>query len=467
MRNPSNLAEGVVVFLICALVVWAPIPLGSNRDWSEALLAAAICITAAIWSILIITGSRPFNSPLQHSKLPIILLVLTQFWVGLQAYLVISEDLSETYRRLLLGVSYTLLFTMVLDIFNTPKRMSWLLISLILSGSLQAFYGTIMVLSGLEWSFLTEKESYRGYATGTFINRNHLAGYLEMTIACGIGFLFATSDGRPLNVRNIIKLIYGPKTIARICIAIMVIGLVMTRSRMGNSAFFVSLLITGILFVLSHKHNRLRNIFVLCSLLTIDVLILSQYFGLDELGNRISSTRITTSSIVDGPLILADNEVRDEAVRDSIPILKDNWRTGIGAGSFEVGFQRYTSADIPQHFNHAHNDLLQFAIEYGALGLFPLAALVIIAFTRALAALSSEESNYRAGVGFCSFMGMLSLMIHSLADFNLQIPSNAMTFVILLAMGCGSQYLAVARKRRSAKHPAFRRSMHIQSAPAL
>ena len=60
-----------------------------------------------------------------------------------------------------------------------------------LSGLLQGFYGTMMVLTGLEWLLVDVKEYGHGIATGTFVNRNHLAGYLQLSLACGLGLLLA------------------------------------------------------------------------------------------------------------------------------------------------------------------------------------------------------------------------------------------------------------------------------------
>jgi hypothetical protein len=41
-------------------------------------------------------------------------------------------------------------------------------------------------------------------------------------------------------------------------------------------------------------------------------------------------------------------------------------------------------------------------------------------------------------------MGILALMIHSAVDFNLQIPANALTFMLLLAFAWISLYHARA-----------------------
>jgi hypothetical protein len=45
--------------LVCVILVWAPIPLGSNRPWSWSLLAAAISLALVLWSAAQITDSLP------------------------------------------------------------------------------------------------------------------------------------------------------------------------------------------------------------------------------------------------------------------------------------------------------------------------------------------------------------------------------------------------------------------------
>lgn len=102
-------------------------------------------------------------------------------------------------------------------------------------------------MTGLDAIWFLPKEFYRGVATGTFINRNHLAGYLEMTLAIGIGLFIANlEDGKAsnwrANLRRWINTLLGPKARLRIFLALMVIGLIMTRSRMGNTAFFSSMM---------------------------------------------------------------------------------------------------------------------------------------------------------------------------------------------------------------------------------
>ncbi|OIN07248.1 O-antigen ligase family protein [Oceanisphaera psychrotolerans] len=447
MQKRALLDSSVYLGLL-ALIVWLPLPLGSNRDWSMGLLVLLVGLLAMLWAAARLRQQKPVSRALRAAWPMLALLLAAQVWVALQLLLGISLDVGASFQYLMLGLAYSLLFVMVLSVFHTRRRLTALLAVLVASGTVQAFYGTLMTLSGLEWTFFTEKTSYRGLATGTFVNRNHLAGYLELTLACGIGLLMALRDGGSFSWKAILELIMGPKARLRIGLVIMVIGLVMSRSRMGNTAFFISLVVIGGIFILLNKENRVRNIILLASFVLIDILMISQYFGLDKLKDRLINTRFE-DQVVNEVVVARQNEVRDDVYLQALPTLEQHWLTGSGAGSFEAVFPQYMGPDIAvMHFDHAHNDFIQFAIEYGLIGTLPLAAFVLLAFWHALRALWRTESWYRSGVGFAAAMGILALMIHSFTDFNLQIPANAATFVVLCAIAVLANQHDKERKQR-------------------
>ena len=131
------------------------------------------------------------------------MLALTQCWVAVQWLFGLSANPGASFKYLMLGITYSLMFLMVLSFFTTRKRLTLLLSVFLVSGAFQAFWGASMVLSGIEWLFGVPKEHYLGKATGTFVNRNHLAGYLEMTIVLRIGLMLALRDGQAFRWRNI------------------------------------------------------------------------------------------------------------------------------------------------------------------------------------------------------------------------------------------------------------------------
>lgn len=461
MADEKKLADRINVALVLVVLVWLPLPLGSNRDWAVGVFLTLMGIIGLLWAFSRLTRIDEVESnPAWGPGLMLVgALLVTQTWVIVQLWGGFTADVGATYKYLMLGFAYILLFLVVISLFHTRNRLTLLLATLVVSGTLQAFYGAFMTLSGIEWLVLGPKTSGVGNVSGTFVNRNHLAGYLEITLACGIGLLLALRDGRPINWRNSLEVLLGPKARLRLALVIMVIALVMTHSRGGNIGFFAGLLVVGALFVLRNNQHRVRNIIILLSILLIDVFVLSQYFGLERLKDRLVETRLT-DVVVDGEVVATANELRDDVVIQSIPLLKESLFIGHGAGSFEAVFQRFPDATIPAHFDHAHNDYLQFIVEFGLIGTLPLAIFLVLALWYALKALWRRESAYCSGVGFGAAMGIISMSVHSFTDFNLQIPANAASFVVL----CAIAVLANNHTKRQRKRQRLD-SSHVSLAP--
>lgn len=435
MSETPAYSERLLVTLVLAMLLWLPLPMGSNRGWAVGVFVAGIGLIGVLWALerWRQAGVLQYCFAWRAGRVLLGLLLLAQLWVAVQWLAGLSADAGATFQSLILGLAYSLLFMLVLALFDTRPRLTLLLATLVVSGVAQAFYGAFMTLSGIEWGALAPKTSYRGDATGTFINRNHLAGYLELTLACGIGLLLALRDDRALSWRHSLELLLGPKARLRLGLVIMVIALVMTHSRGGNIGFFTALLSIAAVFIIRKRQHRLRNIAILLSILLIDVLVISQYFGLERLKDRLASTQISYT-VVDGEVVASANDLRLEVVQQSLTLIEERPLLGQGAGSFEAAFQRIPDHRIPAHFDHVHNDYVQFAVEFGLIGSLPLLLFALLALGHALKALWRADSAYRSGVGFGAAMGIIALAVHSATDFNLQIPANAATFVVLCAI---------------------------------
>lgn len=451
----SNRYERNLIIALLIFLVLIPLPLGSNRLWAMGVIAIAVGGLGCVWGAGIWRGKISPSKALKAGLPMFFVLLALQVWVATQWLFGLSADPAASALALVLGVSYSLLFLLIISLFGTRIRLLWLLAALVISGTLQGFYGTFMALSGFEWSLFGETVSHGSVATGTFVNRNHFAGYIEMTLACGIGLMMAMRSTEKWSWASAIELVMGPKARLRIALVILVIALVMTRSRGGNVAFFTAMLLMSMLFIVRNKDNRRRNILILLSLILIDTLVISQYFGLENLKDRLVNTRLVdTVQIVEVDQVPVEvlqkaNEIRGQVVLDALPLAKQNPIVGQGAGAFEATYAQYADQTVRLHFDHAHNDHLQFFIEYGAIGTLLLAVFVGWSLCCALAALWQTKSMFRNGLGLGVSMGIVSIMIHSFSDFNLQIPANAATFVTLCAIAVITQN----HSRRRAKTP--------------
>ena len=106
-----------------------------------------------------------------------------------------------------------------------------------------------------------------------------------------------------------------------------------------------------------------------------------------------------------------------------------------------MAFPRYRGGDLSSFFDYAHNDFVQFVAESGLIGGAVLFAIVAWSLVMALIAQFRRRDPLMRGLSFASIMGVTSILIHSSVDFNLQIPANAMLFMVLLAFAWISFYL--------------------------
>jgi len=434
------------------LLVWAPLPFGSNRPWAAALL---FLLTALVLGAYLLScacaGNRLPRGYLARLRWPLLLLLLVQGWVLLQsvplprawvellspraadlqgpaAWIPLTLDVAQTRFQLMLGLAYTSIFALVPLLVTTRQRCMQLLWTLALSGAFQATYGALMTMSGLEYGFFVEKYSGQGVATGTFVNRNHLAGYLVLTLAAGIGLLISrlgqdAAHGMRDRIRTLLKLLLSTKFLLRLLLALMVIGLVLTRSRMGNLAFFVGLTVAGTL-VLAVSGRRLpgRMALLLASLLLVDLLIVGRWFGAEEIVDRIAQTTTGTES-------------RDEVAVLSLGIVRDFPLTGAGAGTYYTVFPHYSAGELQgDYFTHAHNDYVELAGDLGLPATGLLALFLLLTLSRAIVLLKQSDSRLQSGLAFSVLMAGSWVFLHSSADFNLYIPANPFTLQSLLAL---------------------------------
>jgi len=447
-------SESIVFYFFVALLVWMPLPVASARVWFLSIAEIWLFILATIlvfryWQGKLIISDIWLKTKVVHYlfiaylvfiilqliPLPVFLIDLisparlasVQLVLPDVQWLSLSENHHESFSFFVESVFYYTIFIFTLLFINSRARVNFLTWAIIYSVLFQAMYGSVMTLSGIEYGFFFEKYAYIGVATGTFINRNHLAGYLNMGIAVGIGVLIA-GLGKENTLRTvrqwsrkIVQLLLSKKAQLRIYIALCTIALVLTHSRMGNAAFFISLTVAALLALKLTLHARKTMLFLVVSIIIIDLLIVSSWFGLEKVAERLEK-------------ISTDTEQRDEVALYTLNQWSDYFITGSGGGTYHYIFPKYRGFEIKPHYYHAHNDILEFAAETGIIGIVLLISIVLLSLYSAIKALSLRRESLMIGLAFTATMAILALSIHSFVDFNLQVPANAATFMVILAL---------------------------------
>ena len=476
MRPPQAFAEGLVAeglaaqgpgaglgghdrwlfYALLVLLVWAPLPLGSNRPWARALLEVGVFTLTACWLVQALGGRVWLTDALVKARWAMLFIGV---WLGVGLLQLVplpigwlqvlspaaaghwqdsalawgtpapgwapaSLDPNASLEMWRLGAALALLWLLPLVLVRSRRRLRLLAWTLVLAALAQATLASLLALRGTPWLFI--EGSVRAH--GTFANPNHLAGYLEMSIALGLGLLIADlSDWTPdagwrRRLRGWVKTLLGRKAQLRIYLAVLVVALVLTASRMGNIAFFASLGVAAALGLAAYRNSRRPVLVLLLSLLVVDLLILGSWFGLDRLRDRLTQTVLTEDARF-------EVGVRGAAYFADFPLL------GSGGGSFSAVYPIYREPDsVPLHFEHADNDLLELSLEYGLLGMIPLTLFVVLCLLAAIRVLQQRKDPLCRGMALASLMGVTAILIHSAADANLHIPANAALFMVLLAM---------------------------------
>ena len=469
-----------VCFLV--LLVWAPIPLSSKRQWASSILEAGLfglgvawlalyALNLArvprtfrrAWPALVLFGLWLLVLCVQVLPLPEAVIAAlshgsveagagreaAQPWIGFHGpAAVISVDPEASWEFLSRSLAYAAAFGLTLVLARSRDRLRALAFVLIGSGVFQATLGSFFHLAGVRYELFNTVLDHSGSAMGTFVNRDHFAGYMEMTLAVGIGMMIATlRGGGPRTWRQMLRdwvsWLVSPRVLLRLMLVVMVIALVMTRSRMGNSAFFVSMLIAGAIGLVLWRHATRSTVILLASLVVIDIFVVGAWFGVEKVMHRLEQTSLTRS---DKASDKASGTGHEQSVEErvepglmALKALKEFPFVGSGGGTFYVVFPKYREQEIDGYYDHAHNDYVQFATETGVVGVSLVGLLVLSTLLVALRTQYERRDPLVRGVAFGVTMGIIALLIHSWVDFNLQIPANALTFVVLLAMGWVAQ----------------------------
>ena len=80
----NNSPDNPLFYAFCILLVWLPLPLGSNRAWAWSVLEIWIFVLSAGWLVQFILRNVHVSEVVCKSRLPVYLLGFVVLWIGTQ-----------------------------------------------------------------------------------------------------------------------------------------------------------------------------------------------------------------------------------------------------------------------------------------------------------------------------------------------------------------------------------------------
>jgi O-antigen ligase len=337
----------------------------------------------------------------------------------------------QTVSALLLLITYVMTFYLVLWTCERREAKKRLVYALLALGAFEAFYGLIQYLTGWQQIFLYVKKYYVQDATGTYINRNHFAGFLEMALPFAITMgLRRAGKLRQAIQRSATKarsLLSSPELLPLVGLLFVAVtifaGLVFSRSRMGILSSLVSIGMVLALAGSSSPSKRTRA--VVAALFFLGVMGIVVWVGTDPVINRFETL---------GQEYSQAGQNRISIWRDTLKLVRQHPVLGTGLGTFAVAYTSVQTVFLTQLVDHAHCDYLELASELGLPGGMLLFGSIFWILASAVRRYRKSEDSFDSAIRLGCIGSIAAILLHSLADFNLYIPANAVVLTVTLAL---------------------------------
>jgi O-antigen ligase len=259
---------------------------------------------------------------------------------------------------------------------------------------------------------------------GPFVNRNHFATWIVMAVPVCLGYLLAHGSAHNRGElagaswhQRVLEALDARSIWLTASICLMLVALVASLSRAGMVG-----LVSGILaaaYLRGRRTGSPASLWVVAAF-SLALIAAVKRVNPSDVFQRFSTAGVATTD-------------RLAIWRATLPIVKDFWLTGAGAGTFDTVMLAYQRTPSLFRINAAHNHYLQVAAEGGLLIGIPVAVALVLFLRAAFAALADDDSGMyflRAG----ALGGLIGVAVQSVWETGLTAPANAVLAAIVAAM---------------------------------
>jgi O-antigen ligase len=336
-----------------------------------------------------------------------------------------------TRAQLLVLLTCIIAFLLAQLVARDPGRARRLVVSLVALGAFEALYGLVQYLAGWQQIFAYVKKYDLEEATGTYINRNHFAGFLEMILPFALALAFyeyaRLRPARAASPRGMGSVLAGSglgRLVLWLSVAVVLFAaLICSRSRMGILAAGASLLVVFGFAALSRVHGNAG--LLLAAAFAVLAVALAVWIGPEPVVGRFQNV---------GQEYGLGSETRLSIWHDALGLLRRHPWVGTGFGTFPIAFTAVQTTFLGKFVNHAHNDYLEIAIDLGIPAALLLFTSVFAVLARAARRALTLAEPFECATALACTGSIAAILVHSLADFNLYIPANALLFSLILGL---------------------------------
>jgi O-antigen ligase len=387
---------------ICALIVFGVASHGAVEDWARAILEVGASLLFLVWAVraYLQEEHQLVVPPLLPPLVCILLIALAQlvFHITASSY--------GTGLEIDLLLADILVLFLAAQAFRTLEDWRGFVWFTMIFGFIVALFGILQHLTFNGKIYWFRVVHYGGVPFGPYVNRNHFAGFTELVIPISLVPLVL---GKVRRERWLLVSLF----------AVVPIGaLFLSASRGGIVSFAVELGVLVLWLILRRtagKHLLSGGAVLLLAFLMVS------WLGVQQLVERFSS--LQSLEVTAGK--------RASMRADTWHIFLDHPLIGTGLGTLQTVFPRYETLYDGKIVNHSHNDYLEALAETGIVGGLCCAWFLGVLLFDSLGRLSQSSGSFVSVLQLSGFVACLGFLTHSLVDFNLHIPANALLFLLM------------------------------------
>ncbi len=408
-----------IVGIILAALIYAPLAFGAVRPQEFQYLVLGAGVVLGLWAARMwLQNDYRLHWP------PAAWLVVAFLGYGVFSWW--RADVEYIARGELIRASvYAVFFLAALNHTGGRETPQLIAVTVVLVGVGITLYGVWQFATNTSqvW-FIHPETNYGRRATGTYINPNHFAGFLDLAIPMALAYTIAGRMG------HVTRIVLGYGTL------VMLAGSALSLSRGGwiSTACGLAVLLFAALW---HPRLRLPAILFAVVIAISGAVFLSHSFAAQR---RMEEAQNSASNTSRGVRLM----IWETAWKA--------WQTspmfGIGPGHFDLRFREFRPPLLWGRPEYVHNDYLNTLTDWGVTGLsltlLFAGAMGVHAFQAArglkrqnadlVASKRDRQMTFSNRTAFVlgASGSFVALLVHSGFDFNLQIPANALVFFVLL-----------------------------------
>jgi O-antigen ligase len=387
---------------ICALVVFAVAAHGGVEDWARAVIETGAGLLLLAWAArLYVTREEQIVLPPIFPPLATFSLIIFSQWLFRR-----TASSYSTRVELLLLLSDLILLFLAAQAFRTLQDWRGFVWFGMFFGFLVAIFGILQHLTFNGKLYWIREMHFGGIPFGPYVNRNHFAGFVELILPLA---LIPLVLGRVRRERWLVVGVF----------AVVPIGaLFLSASRGGIVSFGVELALLALLMVFRRTVGK--QLLAGAAVLLVALLLVS-WLGVDQLLQRFSSLQSLETTV----------GKRASMRRDTWQIFVQHPLSGTGLGTLQIVYPPYESLYDGRIVNHTHNDYLEALAETGVLGGLCCAWFLGVLLWDSIKRFRQLNTSFPAALQLSGLVACSGFLVHSLVDFNLHIPSNALLFFLM------------------------------------